>query len=102
MGTKEEKKNTFDQIAELIAVQVSGEKIKEYAEDALKRAVEDYNVKKQVETMVMPAVIKAVEEILPTPKFQAKLRKDVEKELVGILDCAVKQVCKDLMKALSK
>lgn len=98
----EKEMTSFEKIAAEIASKVNEEAINKFATEALESAVQNYNVKRMIENLVTPKIKEAAQKILPTDKFQKQLESKVEEELVGILDCAVKQVCKNLVQVLQK
>ena len=88
----EKEQTTFEKIAAEIASNVSSEKIKEFAENALTEAVGTYEVRKTLQELIVPEVTKAAVKSIPSEAFQNKIKEAVEKELAGIIECSVKQV----------
>jgi len=97
-----EEEKRYKELAAEIAANLNPEKLQQYAEDALEHASKAYGVRDKLEKILTPHLQRVAEGLLQTDEFEEKLKASVQSQLVGVLSCATKQVCAQLMKALKE
>ncbi|KPL25624.1 MAG: hypothetical protein AMJ75_00500 [Phycisphaerae bacterium SM1_79] len=92
----------YEKIAALIAATASEDKMKSFAEQALTMAVQSYDVRDKLKTLISPKVTQLAAQLIKTKIFQQKLETAVSDELIALINPAVQLVCRELLSGITK